>query len=131
MAQKIVCDFCGQDITEKDKKAFDFRKRPIMLTACTLGKSDWEQADICIHCLIDAGASRDDRPQQSSNMEDERRLKWLDADYERLEDVRGHINNSGDSVREAIDYLSMHGLTPHQKAVRECSIAEEKMGGGK
>lgn len=37
---------------------------------------------------------------------DAKRLDWLEEfDSERLEDVRGHINNEGGTVREAIDFF--------------------------
>lgn len=36
---------------------------------------------------------------------DTERLDWLDADNDRLEDVRNYMNNEGVSVREAIDSL--------------------------
>lgn len=37
--------------------------------------------------------------------DDEHRLAWLEADTSRLEDVRGHINNEGGTIRAAIDAL--------------------------
>lgn len=36
---------------------------------------------------------------------DAERLDWLDADNERLEDVRGRMNDEDENIREAIDAL--------------------------
>lgn len=36
-------------------------------------------------------------------MTDEERLDWLEEDPDRLEDVRGYVNNEGGTVRDAID----------------------------
>lgn len=36
---------------------------------------------------------------------DTERLDWLDADSDRLEDVRNYMNNENVSVRETIDAL--------------------------
>jgi hypothetical protein len=36
---------------------------------------------------------------------DTERLDWLDADSDRLEDVRGYMNNEDCGVRAAIDAL--------------------------
>lgn len=38
--------------------------------------------------------------------EESKRLDWLEADVDRLEDVRSHYNNEGDTIRGAIDKLS-------------------------
>lgn len=37
---------------------------------------------------------------------DSARLDWLDANPDRLEDVRGRINNEGVNVRDAIDWFA-------------------------
>jgi len=39
-------------------------------------------------------------------MTDQERLDWLEADSDRLEDVRGRVNNEGVSVRAAIDWFA-------------------------
>ncbi len=36
---------------------------------------------------------------------DKDRLDWLDYDSDRLEDVRGRVNNESETLREAIDWL--------------------------
>ena len=38
-------------------------------------------------------------------IDDGERLAWLEANHMRLEDVRGHVNNEGGTVRQAIDWL--------------------------
>lgn len=39
-------------------------------------------------------------------MDDTERLNWLAADSDRLEDVRGWLNNNDGELREAIDALA-------------------------
>lgn len=39
-------------------------------------------------------------------MTDTERLDWLESDPDRLEDVRGWLNNEDSSVRDAIDVLA-------------------------
>lgn len=38
-------------------------------------------------------------------VDDAERLDWLEVSTMRLEDVRGHVNNEGGTVRQAIDWL--------------------------
>ena len=40
---------------------------------------------------------------------DTERLDWLDADSDRLEDVRNRMNDEEETVREAIDALAAIG----------------------
>jgi hypothetical protein len=42
----------------------------------------------------------------TSAVGDRQRIDWLEADAERLEDVRGYVNNEGGTIRDAIDELS-------------------------
>ena len=57
----------------------------------------------------------------SRAVSDKRRLDWLEADPDRLEDVCGFVNNEGETVRGAIDRLMVwrDEMPPPPPPVRE------------
>jgi hypothetical protein len=44
--------------------------------------------------------------QRTILMKDNERMDWLEADHNRLEDIRWYVINENATVREAIDYLT-------------------------
>jgi hypothetical protein len=62
VAQKIVCDVCGNEIIPKDTEPVDYRKVRLLLTARIFTKNDWNPADICRVCLAGAALRNDDSP---------------------------------------------------------------------
>jgi hypothetical protein len=49
---------------------------------------------------------------------DEDRIDWLEAHSDRLEDVRGRVNNEGGSVRDAIDWFMKEAKSAEWKLTR-------------
>lgn len=71
MAQKTVCDVCGRDIVARDSQPFEFhngRLRVSIHATVEIHRGDWQKADVCRYCLIDALATQDDRLTQDDGL---------------------------------------------------------------
>jgi hypothetical protein len=71
------------------------------------------QAEALVVAVQEIERLREDTANAVESGEDKDRIDWLNDDTKRLEDVRGHCNNDGVTVREAIDWLKGLGGGEH------------------